>query len=863
MSHDRERWLILRGLLESALEQPAAQRETFVRERCGDDDLVREVLKLLRRDSGLGSYLEPPPALIEASRDLRPREETLSGTQIGVWRLERAIGRGGMGTVYLARRADGDFEQRGALKIIRSGMDSPDMLLRFRRERRLLAQLEHANVARLLDGGVAENGRPFIVMEYVEGRPIDVYCNEQRLSIHERLRLFSRVCAAVHHAHTRLVVHRDLKPGNIFVNAEGEPKLLDFGLAKMLSDSEDSLVTQSGSHALTPAYASPEQIRGDTVTTAGDVYSLGVVLYQLLTGRLPHPTEASSISELGRRICEVEPARPSAVLDGETDALSDPAHLDRTRRQLRGDLDTIVMKALRKEPERRYQSAGQLAEDVERFLAGWPVIAQPDSLTYRTSKFVQRHRALVLVSLLGALALIVGIAVSSNLWLVARRRAAEVTRLSDVHIVQALAEDADRIWPAVPPAEPKMQLWMRQARSLLARQPLHEARRNELRARGREQEGVWSFDSTEAAWEHEVLTRLLAGLEVLGQEQPKIGSLAEMRRRAEFAASVDERTMHSAEAAAAWNEARASIASSPLYSGLEVSPQRGLLPLGVNATTGLWEFWHPQTGARPEPGPRGGFDVDADSALVFVLLPGGTFSMGSPPDEPDHSPEEGPVNTVVLDPFFIAKFELTQGQFERITGTNPAVLSLANNAPKHAPAGLDHPVEGVNWILGRNWLDRAALDFPTEAQWEYAARGGTRTSWWTGAERESLRGAVNLADASAAAHGQDWMEISDWPELDDGFAFHAPVGTYRANPFGLYDVLGNVCEWCDDAFGDYSTPAAPGDGRRSSGYVINRPIRGGGFSNRAAELRCAKRVVMSPEISAPQIGLRPVRKLER
>ncbi len=864
MSETRERWRQVRELLEAALVEDVERREELVRERAGPDaSLAKEVLRLLARDGELGAYLEPSETFVEAARELRPQDVALIGSRIGPWRIERKLGSGGMGTVFLARRAEGDFDQRGAVKLLRGGLDSPQVLQRFRRERRLLAQIEHPNVARLLDGGVTENGTPYIVMEYVDGLPIDAYCDANKLSINDRLRLFAKVCGAVQHAHQHLVVHRDLKPGNVFVNAAGDPKLLDFGLAKVLSDDDDLLVTQTGAHALTPAYASPEQIRGESVTTASDVYSLGVVLYELLTGRLPYKVDTTSISELARRICEQAPPPPSEAVETSDPARSGARVPQLARRRLRGDLDTIVLKALHKDPKRRYASAGHLAEDIARHLSGWPVLAQSDSLAYRARKFVGRHRASVLASALAIAALVGGLVVSSRLWLVAHERAEQITRLSDVRIVQALAEDADKIWPAVPPAAPKMRMWIRHAEQLLERKPLHEARLAQLRERGRESDGQWSFDGAAEAWEHEVLSGLLAGLDRLGSERPVIGALSEMRRRAEFAESVAQLTLDRPEAARAWLEARDEIARDPLYGELELAPQLGLLPLGRNEVTGLWEFWHPQTGERPLPDERGGFGVDANSALVFVLLPGAEFEMGSPREELGHSPEEGPVHKVALDPFFVSKFELTQAQFARITGSNPSILSAESGEPRFRPATPAHPLEGVSWIAGRQWLDRAGLDYPTEAQWEYAARAGTRTPYWCGADRESLRGAANLADAAASKHGQDWLEISDWPELDDGFAFHAPVGSYRANAFGLYDVLGNVCEWCDDAFGDYSTPAQPGDGRRATGYVLNRPMRGGGFSNKAIELRCAKRVMMSPEISAPQIGIRPIRKIER
>jgi len=865
MSATRERWRQVRELLEAALLEPREQRAAFVHARAnGDAELESEVSRLIARDEALGGYLEPPRAIVEAARELRPLDEQRVGARIGAWRVERKLGSGGMGTVYLARREGGDFEQRGALKLLRAGLDSPQMVQRFRRERRLLAQIEHPNVARVLDGGASEDGAPYLVMEYVEGAPIDAHCAQRRMSINERLRLFVKVCHAVEHAHQHLVVHRDLKPGNILVDAQGEPKLLDFGLAKLLNDDGfDAHATQSGAHALTPAYASPEQVRGESVTTATDVYSLGVVLYELLTGSLPHKVATTSINELTRRICEVAPLPPSEAVDALDASRAGARSPQLARRRLQGDLDTIVLKALHKEPARRYASALHLAEDLERHLDGWPVFARQDGFLYRARKFVGRHRALVAACSLALLVLLAGVAVSTRLWLLAERRADEVTRLSDVHTVLSLGADADRIWPAQPENAPRMEHWIRQAEALLARRPLHEARLAALRANGRESEGSWRFDSAEASWEHEVLTKLLGALELLAGERPRVGTLREMRRRLEFARNVVEQTLESPQAARAWLEARDEIARSPLYGGLELPKQLGLLPLGRNHVTGLWEFWRPQTGAQPTPDERGGFKVDAHSALVFVLLPGGEFEMGSPESEVGHTPDEGPVQRVVLDPFFASKFELTQGQFEHIAGMNPSVISAERSGPKNAQGSPAHPVEGLNWTEGREWLTRAGLDYPTEAQWEYLARAGTRSAWWTGDERESLRGAANLADQRAAQFEQDWLQIADWPELDDGFAFHAPVGSYRANAFGLYDVLGNVCEWCDDAFGDYSTPPAPGDGRRTSGYVLNRPLRGGGFSNDASELRCAKRVVLSPEVAAPQIGLRPIVKLAR
>jgi formylglycine-generating enzyme required for sulfatase activity/tRNA A-37 threonylcarbamoyl transferase component Bud32 len=851
MDGARTRWLAVRALLEAALELPPEQREAHVQAHSGGDaELAAEVLRLVRHESGLARYLEPPEVLARAARELAAPDEALVGERLGVWRLERTIGSGGMGTVHLARREGGDFEQRAAVKVLRVGLDSPRMQQGFRRERQLLAQLEHPGIARLLDGGIAPSGLPFLVMEYVEGRPIDVWCDERGLDVRARVALFTKVCDAVHHAHQHLVVHRDIKPANVLVDGRGEPKLLDFGLAKVVGDEADAEVTQAGLRALTPAYASPEQLRGDAVTTASDVYSLGVVLFQLLTGRLPHPTDGASISAVAQRVQDVAAPRPSAVAG------------DRLRaRELRGDLDAIVLQALRKEPGRRYPSARALSRDLERHLAGRPVEARPESLVYLGTSFVRRHRALVALSALALAALVAGLVVSSRLWLLARARAAEVTRLSDATVLRALATDADMLWPPVPEAVPKMDLWLGHADALLARLPLHAERLRELREQGSREGDTWRFDSSTEAWEHEILAHLVADLERLGTEPAAIGSRAEMARRRAFAAAVDERTLTGPAAAAAWREAQHFVAGSEHYHGLVLEPLRGLLPLGPDPDSGLLEFWHPQTGVRPERDRDGRLVPTADTSLVFVLVPGGAFRMGSPPDEPGHAPEEGPRHTVELAPFLVSKYELTQGQWERVVGTNPAALGPHTRIAPDLVFTLAHPVESVTFEAGRRWLDRTGLDYPTEAQWEYAARAGTDTPWWSGAARESLAGAANLADAAAAARGQDWLEIADWPEHDDGHAFHAPVGSYRANAFGLHDVHGNVCEWCDDVFGDYADPAQPGDGRRSRGFDRNLPIRGGSFSNGVLDLRSARRVTFAPDVSAAQIGLRPVRRL--
>ena len=329
----------------------------------------------------------------------------LEGRTIGQYRLLRRIGSGGMGSVFQAERIDGTYEQTVAVKIVKKGMDTENVIQRFRVEQQILARLDHPNIARIIDGGVTEQGRPYFVMEYVPGVPITTYCDANRLGIRRRLELFRTACDAVHHAHKSLVVHRDLKPSNILVTEQGEIKLLDFGIAKLLDENEDPQLTRTGFQVLTPGYASPEQLLGQQITTTTDVYALGIILYELMTGRRPFEVRRTA-EEMRDQVLSGEPKRPSTSLtrvplseDGReraevTRQISEARsiEIDRLRKRLRGDLDNICLMALRREPERRYGSAEQLATDIGRHLEGLPVIAMPDSVNYRVGKFVRRHQ---------------------------------------------------------------------------------------------------------------------------------------------------------------------------------------------------------------------------------------------------------------------------------------------------------------------------------------------------------------------------------------------------------------------------------------------------------------------------------------
>jgi eukaryotic-like serine/threonine-protein kinase len=448
-----ERWQQIEELFDSALERHPHERAAYLDEACrGDESLRQELESLIANQEFAGKSIE---AAIElAVRELAPGSDTPDVMQrIGPYKIIRRHGHGGMGSVYLAVRDDDQYKKRVAIKVIKRGMDTEDILRRFRNERQILASLDHANIARLYDGGMTEDGRPYFVMEYVEGTPLVDYSDAHRLSTSERLELFRAVCSAVHYAHQNLIVHRDLKPGNILVTEEGVAKLLDFGIAKLLNpelSAQTFAPTKTQMRLMTPDYASPEQVRGETITTASDIYSLGVLLYELLTGHRPYHIKSSTPQEIIRAVCEQEPEKPSTAIsrteevagpDGKARITLTPERVsqahetqpDKLRRQLVGDLDNIVLMAMRKEARRRYGSVEQLSEDIRRHLLGLPVIARKDTFGYRTGKFIKRHKAGVAAAALLVVTLFAGLA--GILWQasVARaQRAVAERRFNDV-----------------------------------------------------------------------------------------------------------------------------------------------------------------------------------------------------------------------------------------------------------------------------------------------------------------------------------------------------------------------------------------------------------------------------------------------
>ena len=427
-----QRWAQIRQVFDGAIERPAKDRAAYLRVLCAsDEELQREVESLLRSHEQADEFLETPAAhlsqIISRDDDIG---EYPKGYRVGPYEFERRIGRGGMGAVWLANRFDKEYKKQVAVKMVKRGMDSQEILRRFRTERQVLARLDHPNIARLIDGGSTPDGLPYLVMEYVEGTPIDLYCEKRKSSISERLQLFRAVCSAVHYAHQNLVVHRDIKASNILVTADGVPKLLDFGIAKLLSPDDSALdlaQTRPEMRPMTLDYASPEQVRGEPITTSTDVYSLGVLLFRLLTGKMPYGTNIRSHTAMQHAICETQALRPSAlVLADESSAVPEATQKmeaitesrikarKRLRKKLAGDLDNIILMALRKEPDRRYLSVEQFSEDIKRYLDGRPVIARLDTPGYRFAKFVRRNPAGVAATIVIGAALISVAAISDH-----------------------------------------------------------------------------------------------------------------------------------------------------------------------------------------------------------------------------------------------------------------------------------------------------------------------------------------------------------------------------------------------------------------------------------------------------------------
>jgi formylglycine-generating enzyme required for sulfatase activity/predicted Ser/Thr protein kinase len=800
-----------------------AEREALLLWECGEDAEMRALAQRL---------LHGDAEQVEAAEAVR----------IQGFRVLEELGHGAMGAVYVAEQEG--LGRRVALKVLRADSAGERELARFRREVRALARLDHPGIARVLASGVQSTPlgpRPWFAMALVEGRRLTEVARE--LDLYGLARLFASLADALHAAHAAGIVHRDLKPANVLVDARGHPVVVDFGIAAIQGDgTADSLRTEPGSLLGTLATMSPEQTRDTSVDARADIYALGAMLYELATGRAAIPVGDCDLAEALRRIREDEPpcARRTAGVPR--------------------DLATILATALAKEPERRYATAADLAEDLRRFADHRLIRARPTPLHRRLLKVARRNRALC--ASIGAVILALGIGLAAASVALARaRRAEERTRAEraetqlhyDILLAAQLHARLGDPFPAGPEELEVLKRWIRLGEDLQARLPA---------------------DREVAARADAITLAGLDGVQRLFAPGPGERGFEDLKRLRDLAQGLHENSIDMWRAR--WEQVRAAIANPlqhPQYHGLKLPPQLGLVPLGPDPDSHLEEFAcvgpagelaqrDPATGrVRPEPG----------QGLVLVLIPGGDVEVGHQAEDPaapfyDASarPHEG-VLRVALEPFFLSKFEVTQGQWNRVMGPNPSYWAIQDHWEDYLITEL-HPVEQVDWDDATHFAERQRLTLPTEVQFEFAQRAGTRTPWWTGETAESLRGAEAVTQFAPEAQSPEQEPMLR--TLRAGI--HLPVGTFRPNPYGIYDLSGNVAEWCRDVFWVDAKLAPPrtGDGMRArpdakeNAENPHRSMRGGSHADPPPVLASGHRNDDVRSSAGRALGFRVARPLD-
>jgi len=800
---DAQRHARSKALLFAALDLTPDEREAFLERSCrGEPELLADVRSLLAEFTRIDGFLEEP---------LRPRAAPATcPDRLGSYRVLRVLGHGGMGVVYLAEQPSP--RRRVALKVLRLDAATEAARARFTREGEVLARCHHPGIAQIHAALVVETDvglQPMICMEYVDGRPIVEYARGTGLDSTERIELFLQVAEAVAHAHEQGVLHRDLKPDNVLVDEEGRARVLDFGVAHVVGD-EATFATRTGQVLGTVAYMSPEQARGGRIDERADVYSLGVILYELLTGSLPLDTRGALVHEALRTLAE-----------------EDAVPLSRRDPTMRGDLETVLSKALASEPARRYRSVRELSDDLSAFLEGRPIAARPPSPFYVLSKFAARHRALSAAVALAILALGGGAVIALQALTRVEQQTGFTELFADRKLLDDLVAEADDLWPADSTRVAAMDAWLARARDAATRLDQHRERVDAIAAAGAELDQGAAVDP---AWLLAEGRALIAGVEELIGPG---GALERIEARRAEAAALRRVTIDAHREA--WDAAAARVAADARFrlNGFALAPQEGLVPLGPDPESGLEEFAHyGATGDVPHRDPATGLlALDDDSAVVLVLVPGGEVRLGDPAEEYNGEGFErvkgeqvkvmrnqGPPITVRLDPYLIGKHEMTQGQFLRASGSNPSDHGIGDEWFGRF-VGSRNPVESVSWEQAAAELARLGLELPTEAQWEAAARAGSEHAFLGGRDGHALAGLANLRARDGFA--------------DDGHYTHAPAGSFAPNAYGLHDVIGNVWELCRDTYkvryhslehrdGDGLVIAEPdGDvSRRGSGWTI-------------------------------------------
>ncbi|MBL8735691.1 MAG: SUMF1/EgtB/PvdO family nonheme iron enzyme [Planctomycetes bacterium] len=827
----------------------------FLRQRL--DDLAQGV------ERPLDDYLQRFPGHAEAIRaawasTTEPRGPATPSAEVppipalGDYRLVHRLGRGGQGDVWLAE--DQRLGRPVAIKLLRSVVfASEDGLERFRREAQLAARLDHPGICPVLAVGEV-GGLPYLVMRFVPGEPladaIPSLLPAAGPDRHARLvrvaRIVVAIAEALHAAHEAGVLHRDVKPQNVMLAANDQPVLLDFGLARWVGD--DAVFTRTGETLGTPAYLAPELLAAEPerADRGVDVYGLGVLLFECLTGE--RPFEGPTLEALYRQI-----------LDGP-----EPDVRQRNRVVPR-ELAIVCATAMHRDRALRYRTASLFAADLRRWLDGVPILARPIGPFGHLLAWAKRRQALAAALLALFVALGAGLAIALQLGQRANHLLGEWERLADLRRLEELVHEADsELWPAVPRKLPAMQAWLLRAHELAARLPAHQ----EALLRLTKELAQATADSG-SQWRHQQLQQLVLALERFVRQEPREPTIASVTARQARALALATPA-----AAESWRQCAARVLANPAYAGLALVPQLGLVPLGADPVSTLEEFADPNTGVVPERERDGRLVLADDAAVVFVLLPGGSFRMGAQaadPREPNHDPAanpfEQPPHLVTLAPFLLGKHELTQSQWNAVMPDNPSNYAAGEQVGPIPITGR-HPVENVSWTMASRFVVRCGYELPTEAQWEYACRAGSSTPWSTGADIASLVGAANFADEGARAQMAEGWRFH--PGLDDGYANHAPVGRFAANRFGLHDLHGNVQEWCREPAMPYTYPVAPGTGERHlppDQQVADddlgrlRQVRGGAFGSLAHLLRSARRFGASPGTQQASLGFRPARAL--
>ncbi len=736
---------------------------------------------------------------------------------------------GGMGEVF--RVHDGDLGRDVAMKVARSRGAGARDLRRFLAEARLTARLEHPGIVPVHDVGVDVDGRLWFTMPLVAGatlaellaRPEDAGPSRLRL-----LEILLRVCDTLAYAHAAGVVHRDLKPSNVIVGAYGEVYVVDWGLARSAAAPESA-----GGIVGTPSYMAPEQAIGGDVDARADVYGLGAILYRILCGRRPYAERTTPEETL------------TAVRAGP------PSPVDALDSAMPPELVAICARAMARDPSERYSGVLELASDLRAWTEGRVVRAYERGAWAELRKWIARNKALA-SALLAALVLALG-GLAAVSWVQARAKA-EILRLADVRRLEDLELRAEALWPATPEKIPAMEAWLADAEALVARLPSHaralaarsvigdETPASAVESPAIAAEASSSSGETRARtadaedrWRNDVLSALVAGLSRLSDDDPSKGRIADVRSRLQVARTLRARSLE--DHAEEWRRAIDSIRDPrecPAYAGLEIVPQLGLVPLGRDPLSGLWEFAHLPSGEPATRDSGGALLCGPESGLVLVLVPGGSFDMGSEVAVPGRRSgaevdplareNESPVRTERVAPFFLSKFEMTRAQWRRALGERDA-RDLSN--------GL-LPVAEVSCAESARILRHLGLALPDEIRWEYAARAGTRTRWWPGNDARSLIKKENAGCGIDASFPYD----DGWPEV-------APVTSLEPNPWGFHHALGNVAEWTSSAYGE--------------GLAT---VRGGSFRSSVRELRAAARSGVPVENRSAEIGIRPARELD-